>query len=373
MRSVFLIMFIFATCTTALAQEQIDPPPEDAKEKTPPVQTFENTLANCQDKNDNDGDGHLDCDDQDCLIFAVCVQDAPATEEPIEKDVPKEEKQKETGRKCRDKIDNDQDGLVDCHDSSCQRYKYCKDEMYERPDDPKRSAGLLLSIAGGLAIPNYRQPTAQTDSAFGRVPFDPDFGAIGDFKIGYMPTQWLGFGANFMGAATLATNRYDYRMSYNETGDFKYTGIKRWHHIGAFIRIQWRFKRIVPYLDISGGYSFSEHRWNIYSPQTDWDDIGMFDYWDDEKWDDDDWDSGGVRPDQKSGQITKHFTFALTPGVDIYVIDRTLALGARVWLPVVASNESSTDNLGVMFSLTFTPSWRPKKQLKDEYKDSFIE
>jgi hypothetical protein len=33
----------------------------------------ENTIALCQDDADNDGDGHVDCDDQDCTIFAICV------------------------------------------------------------------------------------------------------------------------------------------------------------------------------------------------------------------------------------------------------------------------------------------------------------
>jgi hypothetical protein len=34
----------------------------------------ENTLQRCTDGLDNDGDGHVDCADQDCLVFAVCSQ-----------------------------------------------------------------------------------------------------------------------------------------------------------------------------------------------------------------------------------------------------------------------------------------------------------
>lgn len=42
----------------------------------------ENSVAMCGDGHDNDGDGHVDCEDQDCEIFAVCVRRpaaAPAT------------------------------------------------------------------------------------------------------------------------------------------------------------------------------------------------------------------------------------------------------------------------------------------------------
>jgi surface antigen len=33
----------------------------------------EDTVAACGDDVDNDGDGHVDCDDQDCQVFAICV------------------------------------------------------------------------------------------------------------------------------------------------------------------------------------------------------------------------------------------------------------------------------------------------------------
>lgn len=40
----------------------------------------ENTLEGCRDGLDNDDDGHLDCDDQDCEIYAMCL--APPAAEP---------------------------------------------------------------------------------------------------------------------------------------------------------------------------------------------------------------------------------------------------------------------------------------------------
>ena len=46
----------------------------------------ENTVLHCSDDIDNDGDGHVDCDDQDCEIFAICVIpiDAAPPDAPID-------------------------------------------------------------------------------------------------------------------------------------------------------------------------------------------------------------------------------------------------------------------------------------------------
>ena len=38
-----------------------------------PAAPAENTIGACSDGIDNDGDGWIDCDDQDCLVFAMCV------------------------------------------------------------------------------------------------------------------------------------------------------------------------------------------------------------------------------------------------------------------------------------------------------------
>jgi hypothetical protein len=53
-----LILAALVTATPAFAQ---DPPPA------------ENTRAACTDGHDNDGDGHVDCDDQDCQDFTFCA------------------------------------------------------------------------------------------------------------------------------------------------------------------------------------------------------------------------------------------------------------------------------------------------------------
>ncbi|MBU1222086.1 hypothetical protein KKF34_13770 [Myxococcota bacterium] len=52
----------------------------------------------CNDETDNDNDGYIDCDDQDCLGHEHC-------EKPAEI--------------CDDGIDNDDDGYTDCEDTDC--------------------------------------------------------------------------------------------------------------------------------------------------------------------------------------------------------------------------------------------------------------
>lgn len=54
-----LALALFVAASPAWAQ---DPPPA------------ENTRAACTDGRDNDNDGHVDCDDQDCQDFVFCAQ-----------------------------------------------------------------------------------------------------------------------------------------------------------------------------------------------------------------------------------------------------------------------------------------------------------
>jgi len=62
--------------TTDETQSKSPPETVESADETgdgaPMVQ--ENTVDQCGDKKDNDGDGHVDCADQDCAIFAICVK-----------------------------------------------------------------------------------------------------------------------------------------------------------------------------------------------------------------------------------------------------------------------------------------------------------
>jgi len=52
------------------------------EEEAPAAPLREGGLAECTDGIDNDGDGHLDCTDQDCEIYAVCAVPSAAAFEP---------------------------------------------------------------------------------------------------------------------------------------------------------------------------------------------------------------------------------------------------------------------------------------------------
>lgn len=73
-----LLVTLFAADASAAKKKkkQSEPPPEPVEEVEQdacPELVQENTLAGCRDGVDNDADGHLDCADQDCEIYAMCV------------------------------------------------------------------------------------------------------------------------------------------------------------------------------------------------------------------------------------------------------------------------------------------------------------
>ena len=81
------------------------------------------TLRECGDGLDNDGDGTIDCADPDCATARPCLAgggrgagggpppDSPGTE---------------TGRECGDGLDNDGDGTIDCADPDCAMAPPCQ-------------------------------------------------------------------------------------------------------------------------------------------------------------------------------------------------------------------------------------------------------
>ena len=75
--------------------------------------TFENTINLCNDGIDNDGDGLVDCMDEDCKALVPCLENTLIA--------------------CNDLYDNDGDGLVDCFDSDCWEFIRC----FEREEDCK--------------------------------------------------------------------------------------------------------------------------------------------------------------------------------------------------------------------------------------------
>ena len=67
----------------------------------------ENTAALCQDTKDNDEDGKTDCQDSDCKGYTFCAS------------------AENTSTACADKKDNDGDGKTDCDDDDCKGFTFC--------------------------------------------------------------------------------------------------------------------------------------------------------------------------------------------------------------------------------------------------------
>jgi hypothetical protein len=84
----------------------------------------ENTAETCQDGEDNDADGFVDCNDQDCSFMIFCAEKkepAPAPAPPP----PPPTAPENTVEACRDFKDNDTDGFIDCQDQDCSIFAFC--------------------------------------------------------------------------------------------------------------------------------------------------------------------------------------------------------------------------------------------------------
>ncbi len=77
----------------------------------------EQTADECTDGQDNDDDGRTDCEDPGCSGLIVCL---PASED--------------TAADCQDGTDNDSDGDTDCDDSDCQGFVFCAGGGESSPD-----------------------------------------------------------------------------------------------------------------------------------------------------------------------------------------------------------------------------------------------
>jgi hypothetical protein len=84
----------------------------------------EATLTECANKEDDDGDGLIDCGDPDCGVFGMCAD--TATPKPVSGE--------NTAELCRDKADNDANGLIDCADANgCGSFQFCQPPVENNP------------------------------------------------------------------------------------------------------------------------------------------------------------------------------------------------------------------------------------------------
>ncbi|MCZ7681248.1 MAG: hypothetical protein M5U28_21645 [Sandaracinaceae bacterium] len=128
------LLVLGLTATSALAQapeEEGETPDELSSEpetepSPPPAGAASET--SCDDRQDDDGDGMIDCADADCFEHARCH--AGGEEE-------------RTDQRCSDWIDNDGDGAVDCEDDDCsaEHITVCRGSWSGRPAGAGHGAG----------------------------------------------------------------------------------------------------------------------------------------------------------------------------------------------------------------------------------------
>ncbi|MFH1438870.1 MAG: hypothetical protein ABIJ56_24395, partial [Pseudomonadota bacterium] len=74
----------------------------------------ENTAEACRDAVDNDQDGLIDCEDKNCHYLSFCKEKLEA-----------QKGSEDNPDACRDGFDNDEDGFVDCDDKGCRQLTFC--------------------------------------------------------------------------------------------------------------------------------------------------------------------------------------------------------------------------------------------------------
>ncbi len=76
-------------------------------------------VEHCQDKIDNDNDGKIDCEDEGCQGYTFCQ---------------KVIKTENTAVDCQDQLDNDGDEKIDCEDEDCQGFIFCTPQLENTAD-----------------------------------------------------------------------------------------------------------------------------------------------------------------------------------------------------------------------------------------------
>lgn len=253
----------------------------------------------------------------------------------------------EMGVQCRDGIDNDGNGVADCHEPHCQETKFCEDVVFYVPEPKDKAPGLLMSLGAGFALPNWQRPEDERQSDDkGRqwvVPYGPDFGAIANLAVALLPTHWFGVGLQGMFAGAAVQSKHTW---YDESK--KFDGFKIFFHTGAFVRFQLPFEWVVPFINLSSGFSFAQYRWITFTRTE------------------------GDTDARRSGDNivdppTYHATFAAEIGIDFYLIKRFLAIGLKGYAPFAATEKPGTDNTALMITGTITPFWPEEETIHPDF------
>ena len=168
------------------------------------AQVVENTPRLCQNGEDDDGDGAIDCDDDGCaqLIFCVTARRAAALEDSAEE--------------CANGRDDDEDGATDCDDDGCEaqcRQSLTLGQMEGRsiyrprqPDEPAPEvafeeheseanyptawAAHPMTLRHGMLVPRVgfevQQPPTPTDAVI-RLGLGATYGIFDFWQISIVP------------------------------------------------------------------------------------------------------------------------------------------------------------------------------------------
>jgi len=144
---------------------------------------YANFEFSCIDLDDNDGDGKIDCDDEDCygFEFGECDTELPGIcSYGIEKCINGERICKAihaSNEVCNDGIDNDCDGLIDCKDMQCNGLS-CNDENVCTENDICSSNGSCV----GTPLP-LGTLCGESMTCDGAGKCGPDLIILSDFSI----------------------------------------------------------------------------------------------------------------------------------------------------------------------------------------------
>ncbi len=115
---VYSILFVLAPDAAGQDSETFSPV-DDPSSYAP-----ENTAEACRDAVDNDQDGLIDCEDKNCHYLSFCKEKLEA-----------QKGAEDNPDACRDGMDNDEDGSVDCDDEGCSQLTFCVEQGPENTSE----------------------------------------------------------------------------------------------------------------------------------------------------------------------------------------------------------------------------------------------
>jgi hypothetical protein len=146
--------------------------------------TDENTPAACQDKEDNDKDDLVDCNDPDCAVMVFCKKEEPPPPPEPKPEPPPPPPKESTPEACQDGQDNDNDRFADCADQDCSIFTFCIDkapgtgtgEVEPGPEPHKSDGGFGVYISGQVYARAKTQGDYSGDTNYEEIKIEPAAG-----------------------------------------------------------------------------------------------------------------------------------------------------------------------------------------------------